>query len=130
MAGNPPPEGLGDDFLEQILAVQPPGYGVGGEVMGLQLGSYAGNVGLPRSNADNNMGMMPSGLNLEHHGFLRQQQDDSSSSLDTNNSNNINNTCPSITSAGILVSSILFNSSLVAAVILSFLFLFFCQTSC
>ncbi|KAB5529435.1 hypothetical protein DKX38_019516 [Salix brachista] len=102
MAGNPPPEGLGDDFLEQILAVQPPGYGGGGEVMGLQLGSYAGNAGLLRSNADNNMGMMPLGLNLEHHGFLRQQQDDSSSSLDTNNSNNINNTCPSITSAGIL----------------------------
>ncbi|KAG5232633.1 transcription factor UNE [Salix suchowensis] len=105
MAGNPPPEGLGDDFFEQILAVQPPGYGGGGggEVMGLQLGSYAGNVGLMRSNADNNMGMMPLGLNLEHHGFLRQQQaDDSSSSIDTNNSNNINNTCPSITSAGIL----------------------------
>ncbi|KAF9670102.1 hypothetical protein SADUNF_Sadunf13G0033700 [Salix dunnii] len=102
MAGNPPPEGLGDDFFEQILAVQPPGYGGGGEVMGLQLGSYVGNVGLPRSNADNNMGMMPLGLNLEHHGFLRQQQDDSSSSLDTNNSNNISNTCPSITSAGIL----------------------------
>ncbi|KAJ6384329.1 hypothetical protein OIU78_027605 [Salix suchowensis] len=106
MAGNPPPEGLGDDFFEQILAVQPPGGsggGGGGEVMGLQLGSYAGNVGLMRSNADNNMGMMPLGLNLEHHGFLRQQQaDDSSSSLDTNNSNNINNTCPSITSSGIL----------------------------
>ncbi|KAJ6359958.1 hypothetical protein OIU77_004042 [Salix suchowensis] len=105
MAGNPPPEGLGDDFFEQILAVQPPGDGGGGggEVMGLQLGSYAGNVGLMRSNADNNMGMMPLGLNLEHHGFLRQQQaDDSSSSLDTNNSNNINNTCPSITSSGIL----------------------------
>ncbi|KAG6750645.1 hypothetical protein POTOM_045153 [Populus tomentosa] len=110
MAGNPPPEGLGDDFLEQILAVQPPGYGGGGEVMGstslpmmgLQLGSCAGNVGLLRSNANNNMGMMPLGLNLEHHGFLRQQQDDSGSSLDTNNSNNINNTSPSIKSARIL----------------------------
>ncbi|KAJ6877093.1 hypothetical protein NC651_029965 [Populus alba x Populus x berolinensis] len=107
---NPPPEGLGDDFLEQILAVQPPGYGGGGEVMGstslpmmgLQLGSCAGNVGLLRSNANNNMGMMPLGLNLEHHGFLRQQQDDSGSSLDTNNSNNINNTSPSIKSARIL----------------------------
>jgi len=130
MAGNPPPEGLGDDFLEQILAVQPPGYGGGGEVMGstslpmmgLQLGSCAGNVGLLRSNANNNMGMMPLGLNLEHHGFLRQQQDDSGSSLDTNNSNNINNTPPSIKSARILVSSI-FLSSLIAAVIL---FFFFC----
>ncbi|KAB5556364.1 hypothetical protein DKX38_007273 [Salix brachista] len=108
MAGNPPPEGLGDDFFEQILAGQPPGYGGGGgeamgsttlPMMGLQLGSGAANVGLMRSSANNNMGMMP----LKHHGFLRQQQDDSSSSLDTNNSNNINNASPfSITSAGFL----------------------------
>jgi hypothetical protein len=112
MAGNPPPEGLGDDFFEQILAGQPPGYGgeaVGSTslpMMGLQLGSSAANVGLMRSSANNNMGMMPLGLNLEHHGFLRQQQDDGSSSLDTNNSNNINNASPfSITSAGFLVSS-------------------------
>uniref|UniRef100_A0A6N2KV98 BHLH domain-containing protein n=1 Tax=Salix viminalis TaxID=40686 RepID=A0A6N2KV98_SALVM len=112
MAGNPPPEGLGDDFFEQILAGQPPGYGGGGgeamgsttlPMMGLQLGSGAANVGLMRSSANNNMGMMPLGLNLEHHGFLRQQQDDSSSSLDTNNSNNINNASHfSITSAGFL----------------------------
>ncbi|KAF2287844.1 hypothetical protein GH714_002940 [Hevea brasiliensis] len=80
MAGNPPPEGLGDDFFEQILAVQP-GYGGGGEtggaevvgstmpMMGLQLGTPGGG-GL----RTNNMGMMPLGLNLEHHGFLRQQE--------------------------------------------------------
>ncbi|KAJ9185840.1 hypothetical protein P3X46_005427 [Hevea brasiliensis] len=99
MAGNPPPEGLGDDFFEQILAVQP-GYGGGGDtgggevvgstmpMMGLQLGTPGGG-GL----RTNNMGMMPLGLNLEHHGFLRQQED-GGGALDNNNhaSNNASTT--------------------------------------
>ncbi|GMY20874.1 transcription factor UNE12-like [Fagus crenata] len=84
MAGNPP-EGLGDDFFEQILAVQPAGYG-GGEVgsmpMGLQLGSGGGGgdgggggsgsglrgIGLGMAMAP------PLGLNLEHHQHQQQQQ--------------------------------------------------------
>lgn len=86
MAGNPP-EGLGDDFLEQILAVQPPytsseaaaaaaaaGY-VGGEVgsmpMVLQLGS--GDHGLRGMGLG--MGSMapPLGLNQQQ-AFLRQER--------------------------------------------------------
>lgn len=85
MAGNPP-EGLGDDFFEQILAVQPAytsseaaaaaGYG-GGEVgsmapMVLQLGSGDGLRGMGLG-----MGMAPPlGLNLEQQrqGFLRQER--------------------------------------------------------
>ncbi|CAN1288641.1 hypothetical protein LINPERPRIM_LOCUS19947 [Linum perenne] len=81
MAGNPAPEGLGDDFFEQILAAQP-GYGGGGEggmmMMGLQLGSGGAMRGDSNSNNNNNnnMGMMPLGLNLEHHGFMRHTPDD------------------------------------------------------
>ncbi|KDP23663.1 hypothetical protein JCGZ_23496 [Jatropha curcas] len=106
MAGNPPPEGLGDDFFEQILAVQP-GYGAGGggsggevvgstlPMMGLQLGTGGGGGGGGGGLRNNNMGMMPLGLNLEHHGFLRQQEDDGGA-LDTNN-----NASSSSTTSGI-----------------------------
>ncbi|XP_059439651.1 transcription factor UNE12-like isoform X2 [Corylus avellana] len=85
MAGNPP-DGLGDAFLEQILAVQPAytsseaaaaavaaGYG-GGEVgsmapMVLQLGSSDGLRGMGLG-----MGMAPPlGLNRQQ-GFLRQER--------------------------------------------------------
>ncbi|KAE8010028.1 hypothetical protein FH972_006426 [Carpinus fangiana] len=83
MAGNPP-DGLGDAFLEQILAVQPAytsseaaaaaaGYG-GGEVgsmapMVLQLGSGDGLRGMGLG-----MGMAPPlGLNQQQ-GFLRQER--------------------------------------------------------
>ncbi|CAN1829295.1 Transcription factor UNE12 [Linum perenne] len=92
MAGNTAPEGLGDDFFEQILAAQP-GYGGGGEggmmMMGLQLGSGGGAAAMrggnnnnnnnnsnSNNNNNNNMGMMPLGLNLEHHGFMRHTPDD------------------------------------------------------
>ncbi|KAJ9180102.1 hypothetical protein P3X46_008387 [Hevea brasiliensis] len=105
MAGNPPPEGLGDDFFEQILAVQP-GYGGGGEtggaevvgstmpMMGLQLGTPGGG-GL----RTNNMGMMPLGLNLEHHGFLRQQENGGGALENINHANN--NSSSSCTASGI-----------------------------
>ncbi|EEF31106.1 transcription factor UNE12 [Ricinus communis] len=104
MAGNPPPEGLGDDFFEQILAVQP-GYGGGdggggGDVvgstmpmMGLQLGSASSGGGGLRTN---NMGMMPLGLNLE---FLRQQEDGSGALDNNNHTNNNNNNVSSSTTS-------------------------------
>ncbi|KAF2298433.1 hypothetical protein GH714_023567 [Hevea brasiliensis] len=123
MAGNPPPEGLGDDFFEQILAVQP-GYGGGGDtgggevvgstmpMMGLQLGTPGGG-GL----RTNNMGMMPLGLNLEHHGFLRQQED-GGGALDNNNHANNN----ASTTSGINVS---LSFSLSLSLSLSSLFCFF-----
>ncbi|CAN1829299.1 Transcription factor UNE12 [Linum perenne] len=84
MAGNTAPEGLGDDFFEQILAAQP-GYGGGGEG-GLGSGGGAAamrggnnnnnnNNSNSNNNNNNNMGMMPLGLNLEHHGFMRHTPD-------------------------------------------------------
>ncbi|XP_050224406.1 transcription factor UNE12-like [Mercurialis annua] len=106
MAGNSQTEGLGDDFFEQILAVQP-GYGGAGEVvgstmpmMGLQLGSTSsgGGGGGLRSN---NMGMMPLGLNLE---FLRQQEDGSGGGggLDNNNNHVSNNIVSSSSTTSVI----------------------------
>ncbi|KAJ8770272.1 hypothetical protein K2173_012742 [Erythroxylum novogranatense] len=86
MAGNHQPEGLGDDFFEQILAVRPIVYGGGngvssgvGEDVGLKLGSGGGGL------RNNSMELTPLGLNLEHLGFLRQQQEEASGGLDNNN---------------------------------------------
>nr|ACN21629.1 putative basic helix-loop-helix protein BHLH2 [Lotus japonicus]AFK41432.1 unknown [Lotus japonicus] len=70
-------EGLGDDFLEQILAV-PEAYGrtVVGDGGVLQLGLRGGGGGIPL------------GLNLEQSAFLTHHQD--TRFIDNNNSNNIN----------------------------------------
>ncbi|XP_070665523.1 transcription factor UNE12-like isoform X3 [Malus domestica] len=107
MAGNPP-EGLGDDFFEQILAV-PPSYsaagggggesaggGYGGEVgsmpMALQLGS-AGSSGGGAGYRGGGVGMglgMPLGLNLEQGGFLGQDNRFRDEVVEANNTNNTN----------------------------------------
>ncbi|KAH7543246.1 hypothetical protein FEM48_Zijuj02G0164200 [Ziziphus jujuba var. spinosa] len=118
MAGNPP-EGLGDDFLEQILAVPQTytgggggtdgtgygGGGGGGEVgsmpMVLQLGSGGGNGSGGSGSGGGGgggggfrgvgMGMgLPLGLNLEQ-GFLRQDRFREDVDGNTNNNTNINN---------------------------------------
>ncbi|KAG2694065.1 hypothetical protein I3760_08G123700 [Carya illinoinensis] len=111
MADNPP-EGLGDDFFEQILSAQPTytsseaaaavaaaGYGggdVGSVPMMLQLGSGGGGGGLLRG-MGLGMGMTPSlGLNLEqqqHQGFLRYERFreeivDGNNNCNSNNNNN------------------------------------------
>lgn len=133
MAGNPP-EGLGDDFFEQILAVQPTyttseaaavaGYG-GGEAgsmpMVLQLGSGGGGGGGGEGGGGSgvgggglrgmNLGMgmaPPLGLNLEqqqqHGGFLRQERF-REEVVDGNHSNSlINNGSSSSATHGINVS--------------------------
>lgn len=131
MAGNPP-EGLGDDFFEQILAVQPTyttseaaavaGYG-GGEAgsmpMVLQLGSGGGGGGGEGGGGGGGggglrgmslgMGMAPPlGLNLEqqqqHGGFLRQERF-REEVVDGNHSNShINNGSSSSATHGINVS--------------------------
>lgn len=108
MAGNPP-EGLGDDFFEQILAV-PQGYtggggestgygGGGGEVgsmpMVLQLGSGGGNGsgGSTGGGGFRGVGMgmgLPLGLNLEQ-GFLRHDRFREDVEANTNNNSNTNN---------------------------------------
>ncbi|KAJ4850427.1 hypothetical protein Tsubulata_037166 [Turnera subulata] len=108
MAGNPQAGSFGDDFFEQILQAQPAAYGGGGggggarevvPMMGLQLGSSSGGIGL--GSGANTMGMMPLGLSLEHHDFLRQQQDHigGGGHLDDNNSSSINNASPSSSSS-------------------------------
>lgn len=105
MAGNPP-ESLGDDFFEQILAV-PQSYtaaaGGSGEMgsmpMVLQLGSGGSSSGAGGGGGGGvggfrgvGMGMgMPLGLNLEQ-GFMRQ--DRFREELEPNNNNNNNNTNP------------------------------------
>nr|XP_011465955.1 PREDICTED: transcription factor UNE12 isoform X2 [Fragaria vesca subsp. vesca] len=107
MAGNPP-EGLGDDFFEQIMAVPQPysggsasaadsgrGYGdVGSMPMVLQLGSGTGSSSGYRGGGGSvGMGMgMPLGLNLEQ-GFLGHDRfrDEVERNSNTNNSNNNNN---------------------------------------
>lgn len=108
MAGNPP-ESLGDDFFEQILAV-PQGYtggggesagygGGGGEVgsmpMVLQLGSGGGNGsgGSGGGGGFRGVGMgmgLPLGLNLEQ-GFLRHDRFREDVEANTNNNSNTNN---------------------------------------
>ncbi|XP_024188555.1 transcription factor UNE12 isoform X1 [Rosa chinensis] len=107
MAGNPP-EGLGDDFFEQIMAVPQTysgsgsaaesaggGYGdVGSMPMVLQLGSGTGSssgsgVGYRGGVGSVGMGMgMPLGLNLEQ-GFLGQDRfrDEVEPNSNTNNNN-------------------------------------------
>lgn len=116
MAGNPP-EGLGDDFFEQILAVQPQytnseaaaaaGYG-GGEVgsmpMVLQLGSGGGGGGLRGMGL--RMGMAPPlGLNLEQqHSFMRSERFREEIVDGNNNCNNNPNNGSSSAASGISVS--------------------------
>ena len=113
MAGIPS-EGLGDDFFEQILAVQP-GYagGATGDVvsipMGLQLGSGGGGdglrgiAGLQGGGGGGGMGM-PLGLNLEQ-GFLRQERFRDELNNNNNNNNTTNNASSSSTaSSGITVN--------------------------
>lgn len=113
MAGNPP-EGLGDDFFEQILAVQPQytnseaaaaaGYG-GGEVgsmpMVLQLGSGGGGGGLRGMGL--RMGMAPPlGLNLEQqHSFMRSERFREEIVDGNNNCNNNPNNGSSSAASGI-----------------------------
>ncbi|PON87159.1 Basic helix-loop-helix transcription factor [Trema orientale] len=109
MAGNPP-ESLGDDFFEQILAV-PQSYTGGGSDVGsipmvLQLGSGAGNVsggggGGGFRGVGMGMGMgMPLGLNLEQ-GFLRHDRfrDEVEANTNNNTSNNNNNLSSPVTGA-------------------------------
>ncbi|ONI04848.1 hypothetical protein PRUPE_6G343400 [Prunus persica] len=122
MAGNPP-EGLGDDFFEQILAVPPSystggadsaggGYGdVGSMPMVLQLGSggssSAGGGGGGGSGGGGyrgvGMGMgMPLGLNLEQGGFIGQERfRELREEVEANTNNNINtpNVSASVSSA-------------------------------
>ncbi|KAG8652222.1 hypothetical protein MANES_06G065350v8 [Manihot esculenta] len=81
MAENLPLKGLGDDFSEQILTVQPDCGSGGGRGAAKVVGSTMPMMGLQLGTPDagglrtNNIGMMPLRLNLEHHGFLRQQKD-------------------------------------------------------
>ncbi|KAG6588321.1 Transcription factor UNE12, partial [Cucurbita argyrosperma subsp. argyrosperma] len=110
MAGIPS-EGLGDDFFEQILAVQP-GYAAGatGDVvsipMALQLGSggsggggdgLRGIAGLQGGGGGGGMGM-PLGLNLEQ-GFLRQERFRDELNNNNNNNNTTNNASSSSTAS-------------------------------
>ncbi|XP_061340442.1 transcription factor UNE12-like [Gastrolobium bilobum] len=100
MAGNCSSEGLGDDFLEQILAVPEGGgaIGYGRSPMMLQLGSTNGGGDGFRESLGMGIGMgMPLGLNLEP-GFLRHQQH-TSNDLRLNNNHHHNNTNNSTTSS-------------------------------
>ncbi|KAF4360410.1 hypothetical protein CsatB_028863 [Cannabis sativa] len=101
MAGNPP-ENLGDDFLEQILAGQQSYTGGGGDMgsmpMVLQLGSGAGNVsgGSGPGGGYRGVGMgmgMPLGLNLEQ-GFLRHDRFRDEVEVNNNNNNTNNLSSP------------------------------------
>ncbi|XP_050380078.1 transcription factor UNE12-like isoform X2 [Argentina anserina] len=102
MAGNPP-EGLGDDFFEEIMAVPQP-YGgssasaadsgyvdVGSMPMVLQLGSGAGSSSSSGYRGGGvGMGMrMPLGLNSEQ-GFLGQDRFRDEAERNSNNTNNNN----------------------------------------
>lgn len=113
-------EGLGDDFLEQILAVPSAygnGEGSGMPPMVLQLGSGSGGGGL-RESLGIGMGM-PLGLNLEQ-GFLGQDGgrvrygDDvvegnnvNNHHLHLNNANNNSTTSSSSSTSGITVSGLI-----------------------
>ncbi|XP_062084481.1 transcription factor UNE12-like isoform X2 [Humulus lupulus] len=110
MAGNPP-ENLGDDFLEQILAGQQSYTGGGGDMgsmpMVLQLGSGAGNVsgGSGPGGGFRGVGMgmgMPLGLNLEQ-GFLRH--DRFRDEVEVNNTNNNTNNLSSPVNATSAINS-------------------------
>lgn len=121
MAGNPP-EGLGDDFFEQILAVPPSystggadsaggGYGdVGSMPMVLQLGSGGSSSAAAAGGGSGGggyrgvgMGMgMPLGLNLEQGGFIGQERfRELREEVEANTNNNINtsNVSASVSSA-------------------------------
>lgn len=122
MAGNPPPEGLGDDFFEQILAVQPgycggTGDTGGGEVVGSTMPMMGLQLGTPAAGGlrTNSMGMMPLGLNLEHHGFLRQQED-GGGALDKNNHTNNNASTTSGINVSLSLSSLFCFCCLLSAV--------------
>lgn len=90
----PPPEGLTDDFYNQILvgasyaaANDSTAFGGGGSMM-LQLGSGGGGDGPGHGTGFHGMGMgMPLGLNLEH-GFLKPEEV------------NANNNAPSSSTSG------------------------------
>lgn len=116
MAGNNPPEGIGDDFFEQILAVpqsyavsESSGY-VGSMPIGLQLGpgSGHGSVGGGGFRGINGIGMgmgmdLPLGLNLEQ-GFLRRDHNRYRDDVEGSHSNTNHNNTNTLSSPAINVS--------------------------